>query len=292
MTKHRKHLLTALKLIISGVLVYFIFSKLDLKTILNILKTTYTPYLILAVVFFIVSKVISAYRLNLYFYQIKVFLAHTSNLKLLLLGMFYNLFLPGGIGGDAYKGYVIQKEFPVETKKVVSVLILDRLSGLLLIFIYACGLALLIENELIITYNFLFVIGIIAAPICFYFLSKIAFSYTLPVFGKSIVYSALVQLAQLISVYFILKALAIEEDIATYLFIFLISSIVAVLPVSIGGIGLREVTFFYGAQWLHLNESISVSISTIFFLITALVSLFGVYYHFKKIKLISTAPTT
>lgn len=23
--------------------------------------------------------------------------------------MFYNLFLPGGIGGDAYKGYVIQK---------------------------------------------------------------------------------------------------------------------------------------------------------------------------------------
>ena len=31
--------------------------------------------------------------------------------------MFYNLFLPGGIGGDAYKGYVIQKKYKPAPKK-------------------------------------------------------------------------------------------------------------------------------------------------------------------------------
>ncbi len=39
--------------------------------------------------------------------------------------MFYNLFLPGGIGGDAYKGYVLKKKYEVKTKSVVSILVLD-----------------------------------------------------------------------------------------------------------------------------------------------------------------------
>ncbi|MGB3151142.1 MAG: lysylphosphatidylglycerol synthase domain-containing protein, partial [Maribacter sp.] len=101
----------------------------------------------------------------------------------------------------------------------------------------------------------------------------------------SIWYSALLQLAQLASVWFIMKALGIELDHLAYLVIFLISSIVSVLPLTIGGIGSREVTFFYGATFLNLNENISVSISVVFFLITALISLIGVWYHFKKIML-------
>ena len=55
--------------------------------------------------------------------------------------------------------------------------------------------------------------------------------------------SFLVQISQLISVFFILKALGVDELLFRYLFIFLISSIVAMLPISIGGMGLRELTF-------------------------------------------------
>lgn len=65
----------------------------------------------------------------------------------------------------------------------------------------------------------------------------------------------------------------------------MISSIVAVVPLTLGGIGSREVTFFYGAKFLELDQNVSVSVSVLFFLITALVSLIGVWYHFKKIKL-------
>ena len=107
----------------------------------------------------------------------------------------------------------------------------------------------------------------------------------LSIFWKSLGYSALVQLAQLISILFILKALHIEAHTIAYLFIFLISSIVSVVPLTLGGIGSREVTFFYGALWLGLDENTSVSISMIFFLITAIVSLLGIIYHFKKINL-------
>jgi hypothetical protein len=95
----------------------------------------------------------------------------------------------------------------------------------------------------------------------------------------------MVQLAQMLCVLFILKALFVEGFTLSYLFVFLISSIVAVLPLTLGGIGSREVVFFYGALWLGLDQHTSVGVSMAFFLITAIVSLGGLGYHFKKPEL-------
>lgn len=285
MARPGKAVATAIKLIVSGLLIYFIFSKIDVQEIGNTLRSSNPYYLVLALLFFIFSKVIAAFRLNLYFHQLEIFLTQKSNLKLYFLGMFYNLFLPGGIGGDAYKGYAIKKKFDLATKKAVSVLVMDRLSGLLLLFVYACALLLLVQQETVLALKPLFIVGIPLSIFVFWFLNKRFFGYVLPVFWKSVVYSALVQLAQLICVWFIMKSLGIELNQIAYLVIFLVSSIVSVIPLTIGGIGSREATFFYGASLLNLNENISVGISVIFFLITALVSLLGVWYHFKKIDL-------
>lgn len=285
MANLRKKGLTALKILISVVLIYFIFNKLNVTEVVETFKKANPLHLLFALVLFAVSKMIAAFRLNLYFHELQVLLTQKSNLELYLLGMFYNLFLPGGIGGDAYKGYVIKKHFEVETKKVVAVLVLDRLSGLLLLFIYACVLAMFVKNDDLADFKILMGLAIPLSLVVFYFLNAKFFKYVLPVFWRSITYSAFVQLAQLVCVFFILKSLGIETNAVAYLFIFLISSIVSVIPLTIGGIGSRELTFFYGAAWLGLTESTSVGISILFFLITALVSLFGIWYHFKKVKL-------
>jgi hypothetical protein len=199
--------------------------------------------------------------------------------------MFYNLFLPGGIGGDAYKGYLIKKQFNIDTKKIVSVLVLDRLSGLLLLFIYACILIPFLNLNLIPYIEYYALAAILLGIGVFWILNKKFFQYVLPIFWKAFGYSALVQFFQILSAYFILQSLDIELNTISYLFIFLVSSIVSVIPLTIGGIGSRELTFFYGATLLHLDENTSIGISMIFFLITAFVSLFGIYYHFKKPEL-------
>ncbi len=285
MANQRKTLISVLKLVVSSALIYFIFTKLNIDDVLGVIKKVDLFYLILALAAFVVSKIIAAFRLNLYFHQLGIYLTQRSNLKLYLLGMFYNLFLPGGIGGDAYKGYVIKKKFEVDTKKVISILVLDRLSGLLVLFVYACTLALFLKNDHLRNFKLLLGSGILLSIVVFWFLNKKFFAYVLPIFWKSVSYSVFVQLAQLASVLLILKALGIAIHTIAYLFIFLVSSIVSVVPLTIGGIGSREVTFFYGATWLKLDESTSVGISMVFFLITALVSLFGVLYHFKKTDL-------
>lgn len=285
MASIRKKAITALKIVISAALIYFIYTKIDLNQVFDVVKKTNLAYLMLALLLFVVSKIIAALRLNLYFHQMEVRLSQQSNLKLYLLGMFYNLFLPGGIGGDAYKGYLIKKKFGIASKKIVSILVLDRLSGLVLLFIYACALALFMHNELIEGFKKMFLLGIVVSSWAFWYLNKTSFGYVFPVFWRSVCYSGLVQLAQVACAWFIIKSLSVETDIVAYLFIFLISSIVSVLPITLGGIGSREVTFFYGATLLGLNESTSVGISMIFFFITALVSLSGMGYHLKKPEL-------
>ena len=244
MIKPNKKLVTALKIIISVVLLYFVFTKIAFEDVLNTVKKTHPIYLSIAVIFFILSKGIASFRINLYFHQLQVYLTQISNLKLYLLGMFYNLFLPGGIGGDAYKGYIIRKQFPVETKKVVAVLVLDRLSGLLLLFIYACILITFLDVNSIRYKEIYAVLGMILSSLFFWYLNKKFFGYVLPVFWKAFGLSALVQLFQLMSVLFILKALAIELNTVSYLFIFLVSSIVSVIPLTLGGIGSRELIKF------------------------------------------------
>ncbi len=286
MANLRKKGLTLLKIVSSAVLIYFVFTKIALQDVLDILKETDPWYLMLATLFFVISKLLSASRLNTYFHQLHIMLTTVSNLKLYLLGMFYNLFLPGGIGGDAYKGYLIKKKFGIPTRKIVGVLLIDRLSGLLLLVIYACLLAILMSSELVRDYKAIFGAVALTSGVAFWWIHKRFFPYLLPVFWKSSGYSAFVQLTQLFSAWCILGALGIEAHTLFYLFIFLLSSIVAVLPLTIGGIGSREIVFFYGASWLGLDQNSSVTISMVFFLITAVVSFTGILYHFKKPELV------
>jgi hypothetical protein len=95
-------------------------------------------------------------------------------------------------------------------------------------------------------------------------------------------YSLMVQVAQLGSAWFILYANHHQEHILPYLFLFLISSIVATLPITIGGIGSREITFLFGAEIMHLDIHQSIALSLLFYVITAVVSLFGIYFSLNE----------
>ena len=104
------------------------------------------------------------------------------------------------------------------------------------------------------------------------------FTYLLPVFWITNMQSLGVQLLQLFSALLILYSLKAGTDLEAYLFVFLVSSMVAVLPLTIGGIGSREFTFMLGAQWLGLDPNLSIALSLLFYLLTVLVSLGGLIY--------------
>ncbi|MEL6304023.1 MAG: lysylphosphatidylglycerol synthase transmembrane domain-containing protein [Bacteroidota bacterium] len=278
----RKKLLTGLKILVSAALIYFIFTKIDYQEFVAAIRKSKPLPFLLGIVLVLLSKIIAAVRLNAYFHTIGAKLTQASNLKLYFQGMFYNLFLPGGIGGDAYKGYMVQKQFQTGTKKVVGVLFLDRLSGMVVICVYILLLALFIENPLVENIKPLIALCIPLGVAAFWFINNYFFSYALNVFWKCLGYAALVQLSQVVCVYFLLKSFLVTESMLEYLVVFLVSSVVSIIPLTIGGFGSREITFFYGSEWLGLDSNVSVGVSFLFFAITAIISLLGIIYHIKK----------
>ncbi|UZD21962.1 lysylphosphatidylglycerol synthase transmembrane domain-containing protein [Algoriphagus halophytocola] len=268
-----------MKLVLTGLALFLVFRKIDTDQLWQITKTIHWLWLLPAVLTFVLSKVFTAFRLNLYFKNTQLYISEKLNLKLYLIGMFYNLFLPGGIGGDGYKVYLLNKHFQTPVKSLVQAALLDRLGGLVAIVFLLLAMVLPVDLSLPFVSDVPWELLIVGAALLvfpvFWLVQKLMFKVFLPSFWKANAWSMAGQLAQLICAYFILKSLGVAENFLAYQLVFLLSSIVAVLPLTIGGVGARELVFVYAHTYAGIDESIAVAFSLIFFLITALVSLAG-----------------
>ncbi|REG91943.1 lysylphosphatidylglycerol synthase transmembrane domain-containing protein [Algoriphagus antarcticus] len=275
----KKKLTTALKLVLTGLALFLVFRKMDTGQLWQITKTIHWIWLIPAGILFLLSKMFTAFRLNLYFKNINLNISEKLNIKLYLVGMFYNLFLPGGIGGDGYKVYLLNKHFQTPVKSLVKASLLDRLGGLVAIVFLLLTLILPVDLTLPfasqIPWELLVGISALLVFPVFYQMQKLLFKAFLPSFWKANGWSMAGQVAQLVCAWFILKSLGVTENFLAYQLVFLLSSIVAVLPLTIGGVGARELVFIYAHTYAGIDEAIAVAFSLIFFLISALVSLIG-----------------
>ena len=280
--KSKKLLKTLVKLLITGLALYFVFSNISWSEVRGLLLNADFTFLIIAILFFAFSKALSAFRLQVFFKAIPLFISNRYNLKLAWVGMFYNLFLPGGIGGDGYKVYLLKNKQGVGVKLLVQAMLLDRVSGLISLLILA-GIGFLFLDLSILPnwIRVLDLIGLVLAVPAFYFLTKVLFKTFDKVVIVSLIWSFGVQLMQVISAVLILKALGISKSYIAYCVLFLVSSFVSILPFTIGGLGSREFTFMIGYQYFGIEESFSIALSLLFTLISALLSFGGVFMRFK-----------
>ena len=79
-----------------------------------------------------------------------------------------------------------------------------------------------------------------------------------------------------------MASIEIKEHQSEYIFIFLLSSVVAILPFTIGGLGAREVVFLWGSNLFFLDKHQSIYISILFYIITVVVSLIGLRWVYKN----------
>lgn len=266
----------ALKLLISLGLLFFIARQIDIQKLFTTLSSINIFYFLLAFLLYNLSKIISAIRLNYYFKEIGIDLELRHNLRLYYLGMFYNLFLPGGIGGDGYKAYILNRYYNKKLSSIVAALFFDRISGLVAL-IFLAALLFLFSRYAIAPLNYLaFAVATGSYPL-FYLISrkkKLFMHY----FSTTNTLGFLVQFVQLLSALALLFSLDPTLPIIEFLVLFLISSVVSVLPITIGGVGVRELTFLYGLKFLHIPPDSGVVFSFLFFLTTLFASALGVLF--------------
>ena len=274
---------TVLKIAFTSLLLYLVLRKMDFNMVKKTLSQSSPVYLLLGVLTFFVSQIIASSRLISFFKSIHLKVGFLFNLRLYFLGLFYNLFLPGGIGGDGYKIWLLNKSYKLPAKKVFWAIFFDRLSGL-----WAIGLIIVALVAFLPQINIhlsiplsVFVVG----TAVYYFVAHRFFKDYTHYFWEAHAKAVVVQSLQVVTVLFILLALHFNGKFSPYLFTFLVSSLSAVVPITVGGLGAREYIFTNFAPYFNMDTSLAVLVSLLFYLTSAVNSLLGVYYVFNTKRL-------
>lgn len=259
---------------------WLVYTKVDIAALGKLWKEANGWLLIPAVFTFIISQIISSFRVLNYFKNIGLPITVLANMRLYLLGMFYNLFLPGGIGGDGYKILVLKKQYNSTHKEVFSAVFFDRVSGL-----WALGLLLTVFGLFlpeVADYKWWVLTAFILGSVAYYGVLHFFFHRMVQRFGAAHLLAIGVQAFQLVTVALILAALGCQTSYWPYFTIFLLSSLASLFPFSVGGLGAREVAIVWGATTFGLDKDLSVSVSLCFYVITMALALTAIAILFGK----------
>ena len=278
-SKLSRYLKLLLKISVTIICFWYISKKIDFNAAKHAFLKANWAWLFLAIILLMLSKLFSAFRLNIYFRNIQIRLPEWQNIKLYWLGMFYNLFLPGSISGDAYKVVLLKRKYQSPYKKTSAAVLLDRFSGLL-----ALGLIMSVYGVIALDktlYDVILIVSSIVAIIALYIVVRFYFKDFLPGLWPTFYWGLVVQLTQVLCVYCILLSLKLPINQPQWVFIFLIAAVVAVFPVSLGGgLGTRELVFVEGAKYFHFDPQIAIVISLLFYLSTVVASIWGMFFVF------------
>lgn len=289
---------TVLKFAVTSVLLYFVFRHVPFEDVKYRLLHANYWWMAAALLCFFLSMIISSWRLMSFFDSINLKLDMRFNFRLYMLGLFYNFLLPGGIGGDGYKIYILNKNYKLPGKKVFWAIMFDRLSGLWAIGLITVALIFLIPQ---IDIHIGIPLGIFtAASAVYYFVAYKFFKEYTRYFFAGHAKAVGVQTLQVLAIVFILIGQDFHGKFSPYLLSFLISALATIVPISIGGAGIRETVFTQLTKVFPMDNSLAVFLPGSFYIISLLVALMGIYYVIRpsrleeglpKNRVINTEPT-
>lgn len=287
----KKPFKTFIKIAITITLLFIVFKSIAIKEVLITLKTAHWGYILLSGILYTASQWVSSERLHSILSNVGLHINKRSNLLLYLQGMFYNLFIPGGIGGDGYKIFILNKQLEWPLKITTAAVLVDRVTGLfaMVTLILIGGLAVPLEGYTLLK-NGILITGLVLCFISFPIGIKLLFPSFKGKLKNAIPLAFLVQAIQICCFIAILKSLHINSEYLLYILVFLVSGILSIL--SFSGIGVREIIFLKAALIFPFHENIAVSAGLLFSIITTIVSLGGIVTHISPGLIFETEQKT
>lgn len=270
-----------LKLAVTTVLLYLVFQKIDIGALKHLFLKSNFYYIFLCFVLYFLAAVIASFRNRIFLNNIGLILKTGFNFRLYLLGMFYNVTLPGGIGGDGYKIYILRKKFRLPTKRIFLAMLFDRLSGLWAIGVLAVILVLMLPQLMIPKAWPIFALSI--GTVVYFLLMRHFFKDFSHRFVQTHGLALAVQAIHLLIIIFILLSQDFDAKYAPYLFSFLIATLAANIPVSApGGAGVREYVMIHASEYFNMDENQAVFICITYYIIGTLCALTGIWFVYRS----------
>lgn len=278
------------KLLLKAVFVFsalaYVLYNQNIDQILHILSQGEIRFIVYSMIFASCLIVGSGLRFRIYLENIGVKAGQVFSIILIYIGMFFNAFLPGGIGGDGYLAFYIVRYFKKKPVIAIRTMLSGRANGLFFVNIVLFILFLLSDFKKFVPFAEELVIALfIAQVIVYYFASKYILKEGLSLFFRAGGYSMLLQLFSILTSLFVLFSLGLQNNFINYLFLYFAAAVIAVLPISPGGIGIRELVFFEGAKLLGLDTEFAIAASLLYYAVFLMSSLLGLVLYLSLSKL-------
>jgi uncharacterized membrane protein YbhN (UPF0104 family) len=296
----KKIALNLLKIIISaGLIIYILFFQVDLDEVWAVIVSANFGPLLLGAALMIGGVALRAVRWQVLLQGLKIHVPLPRLVYFYFMGSFFNLFLPTGMGGDAVKMAKLAQETG-QVPESIGITLVERATGLWVLFILAL-LALPFSSDLlpagwmplITTITLAGVIGgfvVMWTPLVPWLGSKVRLpgQASLERFYRSVSqlgWRALGQ-ASLISLVFDLLLIWLVQLIAVslgvnlpWIVFFLFTPLISfslTLPISIGGLGVREQTYILLFQTMNVSAEAATAMSLLFYILSSvLIGLIG-----------------
>jgi len=271
--KNKRVILLTLRIAISVSLIAFLVKTQlkDFQSVIEILRSSNKILLLLSLSTHIFGVWITAFRWKTLLNTQKVRLGTSTLSVTVLIGLFFNNILPTSIGGDVFRTYDASKKAKIPLSTSASVIVVERLTGVVsaatyLIAALFLGFTAIGNQPVIIPIVIFFIISLIIAFLIinpsvlrlgklfnrFSFLRRLreklsntyntlsSFKKYKVVLVKVLIYSFLLQFSVILNYWLAARALGIDLSLTAFIFIVPVVAIIAMIPISIGGIGPRE----------------------------------------------------
>lgn len=259
------------RLLCSLLLLLVVWYSIDFENAFERLQLADLPLLIASILVLLARTPLMVLRWQLILRQLGLRLSWRRGTYVTLLSIFLGQFSPSGIGSDLARGLMIGSSHG--TGAVVSSLVTDRFYGIVSVILLALPPALIVVSGRMPVPPGLgwFVIAFSGVVLVFFVVLRVAFpgdahalssratgvlgrsaayasqfaaSCSDPALaGRSIVLSLLIQIAAVLSVILIGAATGIDLPLWGYFLVVPLIWLIASLPISLGGIGIREASF-------------------------------------------------
>ncbi|RMF59386.1 MAG: UPF0104 family protein [Calditrichaeota bacterium] len=295
-----------LKVLVGGIILLLLARSMDLSLVLQLFAHLNLYWLALALMIVLSLRMLMAVRWQY------ILAAHAFPVPLLeltritFISTSLGQVLPGGLGADVAKGYQLFRKYG-RLGNVTVTLLLDRLIGLYSMF-FVAFVGSLIAKHLGLSTNL--VVPLLVAQAVFIFgwfgiylvrkkISTLAFlrrsryerlahkfmgllsdltdlATIKSVFVRIFAISILMQVLRAIIFYCIYQAFGHSADMIYYLVFIPIVFVVVMLPVSVGGLGVREGALVFFFKTLGIPNEVSISVGVMFLVVQIVAAVPGI----------------
>lgn len=299
-----------IKIVVSIALIGFLCYKLDWVKFTDIVLRMALGYFVIVVIIRFFQQIISAYKWNhfLEFLDLKFPFLYLA--RIYMIGFFLNNFLPSTIGGDGYRLIKTMRANSDKTAPVMAILF-ERVLGILLLILLGFIFSFYVESSteiggyssrsIYLTFFVLIILMIFAAFALMTFFPKFIKNKNIVAKitsfkerirnGKrnyrnlifAILVSIVFHLMAFLSYKYLFYSFDVNMPYSHCALIVALTSIIAMIPVSINGIGLFEGTFVLILMQFGIDYTTSGTIAFVSRALNLIMSLFfGIFLFFEN----------